>query len=99
MRTTAAGPADLSDGELWSALPRRPSTREQAQQPRRDPGAWRLLGAGDDPSRGEGPPLVHEIRRGYPALPAVDGAPVSDPRIEALRRALPLRFRIVRSSR
>lgn len=36
------------------------------------------------------------IRRGYLALPIVDGSMITDPRVTALEDALPLHLRIVR---
>ena len=84
------GPEELetmTDGDLWSALLTCEATRERTMLLRRDPAAWRLSeGLGDE----DGEALTHTVLRGYLSLPTVDGAPITDPEIGELERALPL---------
>lgn len=51
----------------------------------------------DTASGGSDADALHvHIRRGYLALPIVDGSMITDPRVTALEDALPLHLRIVR---
>jgi len=87
--------AEMTDDHLWAVLLHAPSTREQAASFRRDPGAWRVLDEQAPDTAEEVPEIVeHVIRRGYLALPTVDGATMRSDEIDALEQALPLRYRI-----
>ncbi|MCG7310823.1 HD domain-containing protein [Brachybacterium sp. ACRRE] len=91
--------AQMTDGELWAALLADPVTREVTRELRAHPRRWRMDTLPTDaPSDGSdtGALDVH-IRRGYLALPTVDGAMITDPRITALDDALPLHLRVVRA--
>lgn len=90
----AFGPVELTsmtEGDLWSALLNCEATRGRTLLLRRDPAAWRLSeGSGEEC----GEVLSYSVERGYLSLPTVDGAPITDPEIDELERALPLHFRV-----